>query len=53
MKKLSKLAERAPWHDEPETGVWSYVGIGVALVSVAVLIRMAPELRRYLKMRGM
>ncbi len=30
-----------------------YVLIGVAVLAVAALVRMSPELRRYMKMRGM
>ncbi len=54
MKALSRSTLRKHLRRKPEEShTMKYVLIGVAVLAVALLIRMTPELRRYMKMRGM
>lgn len=54
MKAPSRSALRKRRGSKPEEShMMKYILIGVAVLPVALLIRMSPELRRYLKMRGM
>lgn len=53
MKALTKRAARALRRQPEESEAMKYVIGAVIILGVAILIRMAPELRRYMKMRAM